>query len=128
MIQSTISRVQSQVINQFASPLATFTRLFAASSPIDFNTCYVGKSMSISKQFTQHEVQAFASLTGDLNPIHLSHTAATDANLPCVITPGIFSASLFPTIISQQFPGAIYLSQSLKFKKYIPVRIYNTLT
>jgi 3-hydroxybutyryl-CoA dehydratase len=31
-------------------------------------------------------------------------------------------AALFPAIIGSIFPGAVYLSQTLKFKKYALVR------
>jgi len=56
------------------------------------------------------------AVTGDINPIHLSAEAATQAGLPGSILPGMLSASLFAAIISRNFPGALYLSQTLKFR------------
>lgn len=35
--------------------------------------------------------------------------------------PGSLCAAMFPAIIGSQFPGVMYLSQSLKFRKAIQV-------
>jgi 3-hydroxybutyryl-CoA dehydratase len=64
--------------------------------------------------FTQHQVDAFVALTGDGNSIH------QDSNGDAVV-PGILLASLFPAIIGSKYPGAIYVSQDLKFKKKVLV-------
>ena len=65
--------------------------------------------------FTQHHVDTFCHLTNDTNPIHKpSSTAQT-------IVPGILSASLFPSLISKHYPGSIYVSQTLTFRRPIPV-------
>ena len=33
------------------------------------------------------------------------------------VLPGVLCAALFPALIGSTFPGAIYLSQTLKFRK-----------
>ena len=40
----------------------------------------------------------------------------TDTGLGGAIIPGSLCASLFPAIIGTAFPGALYLSQTLKFR------------
>ena len=37
------------------------------------------------------------------------------------IVPGMLCASLFPTIIARHFPGAVYLTQNLQFRRPAPV-------
>ena len=72
-------------------------------------------------RFTQEDVTMFCSLTGDVNAIHTSTRAAQLAGFPGPIVPGMLLASLFPSIISSYFPGAIYMGQTLKFRHYVLV-------
>ena len=76
-----------------------------------------GNELHCVKQFTQEDVQAFLKLTGDANSIHTDNAAAKAAGLQGPIVPGIMMASLFPAIIGTNFPGAIYLTQTLKFRQ-----------
>ena len=68
--------------------------------------------------FSKDDIDAFIHITGDINPIHVDSSAATGAGFPGTIVPGILTASLFPSVISKHFPGAIYMSQTLKFRNY----------
>lgn len=81
-----------------------------------------GAVLSASRRFSAEDVTAFTSLTGDSNPIHTSSAAAAAAGLPGTLLPGLLLASLFPAIIGSHFPGALYLTQTLKFKRHALVR------
>jgi hypothetical protein len=76
-----------------------------------------GNKFHCVKQFTAEDVEAFLKLTGDANAIHTDSAAAKAAGLQAPILPGIMMASLFPAIIGTHFPGALYLSQTLKFRQ-----------
>jgi 3-hydroxybutyryl-CoA dehydratase len=39
------------------------------------------------------------------------------------VLPGILCAAMFPALIGSHFPGAIYLSQTLKFRQPALVRL-----
>jgi 3-hydroxybutyryl-CoA dehydratase len=93
--------------------------------------------------FDSKDVDTFTASTGDSNPIHREPSAARaqgdhpslaldpgvacsdslgctfsdDAGLPGCVLPGMLCASLFPAIIGSSFPGALYLSQTLKFRQ-----------
>lgn len=71
-----------------------------------------------AKTFTIEDVASFMELTGDTNRIHTERAAAVAAGLQDLILPGLLCASLFPAAIARNFPGAIYLSQQLKFRSY----------
>ena len=43
------------------------------------------------------------------------------------VLPGMLMASLFPAIIGSHFPGALYLSQTLKFKAPALVRCFRAM-
>jgi 3-hydroxybutyryl-CoA dehydratase len=76
-----------------------------------------GNEFHCVRQFTAEDVEAFLKITGDANSIHTDSAAAIAAGLQAPILPGIMMASLFPAIIGTNFPGAIYVSQTLKFRQ-----------
>lgn len=73
----------------------------------------------ITFSFTQEDVDLFAKVTGDNNPIHIDEEFALTSRFGSRIMHGFLSGSIFSRIIGMYFPGngAIYLSQSMKFLK-----------
>ncbi len=70
-------------------------------------------------QFSQSDVQAFAEVSGDHNPIHLDEDVAASTIYKRPILHGMLGASVFSRIIGMKFPGegTVYLNQSLQFKR-----------
>lgn len=70
-------------------------------------------------QFSQDEVNRFAEVTGDKNPVHLDADYAAKTMFKRPIMHGMLSASLFSKVFGTLFPGegTIYLKQSLSFLK-----------
>jgi 3-hydroxybutyryl-CoA dehydratase len=87
-----------------------------------------GDRAELTKVVEDDDVAAFVDAVGDYNPVHSDpeYAAATPFKQP--IAPGIFTAGLISAVIGTQLPGpgAIYLSQSLKFVK--PVKFGDTIT
>src|SRR5437763_13792545 len=75
-----------------------------------------------SKTVTEADVVLFAGISGDINPVHLDNDYARDTMFKGRIAHGMLSASFISTVLGTKLPGpgAIYLSQTLKFKA--PVR------
>jgi 3-hydroxybutyryl-CoA dehydratase len=69
------------------------------------------------------DVIAFADLSGDRNPVHLSDHFARKTRFGERIVHGLYTASLISTVIGMYLPGpgAVYLSQTLNFRG--PVKI-----
>lgn len=63
------------------------------------------------------DIQAFADISGDKNPIHLNEAFAATSQFGEIISHGMLTASYISAIIGMRLPGpgCIYLSQSLKF-------------
>ncbi len=82
----------------------------------------VGMSRSISKTISDREIEMFADISEDRNPLHLNDAAANETIFRGRIAHGMLSASLFSAIIGERLPGhgTIYLSQNLRFTA--PVR------
>lgn len=83
------------------------------------------RTYSLQKDFSGADVDDFAAMIGDRNPIHVDDGAAQRAGLKGRCIPGIMIAALFPSIIGSQCPGAIYASQQVTFRH--PVMIGETL-
>ena len=87
----------------------------------------IGQSASISKTITDKDVEAFADIVGDHNPVHLDEEYAKNTIFGRKIVHGMFGASLISATIGTKLPGngTIYLNQSLSFKR--PVYINDTI-
>ena len=86
----------------------------------------VGDSHTITRQITAHDVETFADLVGDHNPIHLDKAYAATTRFGRRIAHGMISAGLISAAIANGWPGAIYLSQTLEFRA--PVYLDDTVT
>jgi 3-hydroxybutyryl-CoA dehydratase len=88
----------------------------------------VGQAGEFAKTITEADIILFAGVSGDTNPVHLDADYAEATMFKGRIAHGMLSASLISTVFGTIMPGpgAIYISQSLKFKA--PVRIGDTVT
>lgn len=68
---------------------------------------------------SQQQVNAFAELSGDKNPVHIDEAFAAETSFKKPIVHGIFSAAIFSRLLGTIFPGegSIYLGQTLQFKR-----------
>jgi 3-hydroxybutyryl-CoA dehydratase len=88
-----------------------------------FDDLAVGMSASHAKTISAEDIQLFADLSGDDNPVHLDEAFAAQTIFKERIAHGILTASLLSTVIGTKLPGpgCIYVSQSLNFRA--PVKI-----
>ena len=71
----------------------------------------------IERKITEKDIDNFAKLTGDNNPVHTNLNFAKKTIFKQKVAHGFLSASLISTLIATKLPGpgSIYLSQNLKF-------------
>ncbi len=88
----------------------------------------VGDTASYGKTVTEADIVLFSGISGDTNPVHLNQEFAAATLFKGRIAHGMLSAGFISTVLGTKLPGpgAIYLSQSLKFKA--PVRPGDTVT
>ncbi len=88
----------------------------------------VGMRASFAKTVTDADIVLFAGLSGDTNPVHLDQVYAEGTMFKGRIAHGMLSAGFISAVLGTKLPGpgAVYVSQSLKFKA--PVRIGDTVT
>ena len=87
-----------------------------------------GDRAELTRIVAGEDIAGFVSAVGDYNPVHSDPAYAATTMFKTPIAPGIFTAGLISAVIGTRLPGpgAIYLSQSLKFIK--PVFAGDTMT
>ena len=80
-------------------------------------TFKVGDTAEITRTIEQADVQAFADLTGDHNPIHVDESFAKTTRFGRRIAHGMLTASLISSVLASKLPGegSVYLGQTLHF-------------
>ncbi len=80
---------------------------------------YIGQSASLKKVFLTEEVEAFAEMSLDRNPIHVDLDYAEHSLFGARIVHGFLVGSLISAVFGTQLPGegAIYLHQEMNFRK-----------
>ena len=82
----------------------------------------MGMTRYIRKIITDKDIEQFAEISTDHNPVHLDDEYARDTIFEGRIAHGMLTAGLISAVIGEQLPGhgTIYMSQNLKF--LAPVR------
>jgi 3-hydroxybutyryl-CoA dehydratase len=88
-----------------------------------FDELSLGQSAERSHVVGAADIEAFAQVSGDSNPVHLDEDYAKTTSFGGRIAHGMLSAAYISAVLGTQLPGpgAIYLSQSMRFRR--PVRI-----
>lgn len=87
-----------------------------------------GDHAEISRTVDLTRIAEFVEAVGDYNPIHSDPTFAAATSFREPIAPGVFTAGMISAVIGTRLPGpgAIYLSQTLRFVR--PVMPGDTIT
>lgn len=93
-----------------------------------YDDLYIGQRASTERTLTHADIQAFATVSGDVNPAHLDAEYADATLFHGVIAHGMWGGALISAVLGTQLPGpgTIYLEQNLHFCK--PVHIGDALT
>lgn len=93
-----------------------------------FEDLSVGQSETFSKTVTEADINAFAEVSGDKNPVHLDEDYASKTMFKGRIAHGMLCAGFISTVFGMKMPGpgCIYVGQNLRFKA--PVRIGDEVT
>ncbi len=87
----------------------------------------VGQTAERMHTVTEKDIQAFADVSGDHNPVHLDAAFAETTQFKGRIAHGMLSGAYISATIAGDLPGpgSIYISQTLSFRR--PVRIDDTV-
>ncbi|NML10279.1 bifunctional enoyl-CoA hydratase/phosphate acetyltransferase [Sphingobium sp. AR-3-1] len=93
-----------------------------------FDEIAVGDTASVTRTLREEDIQLFALVSGDVNPAHLDADYAATDLFHRVIAHGMWGGGLISAVLGTELPGpgAIYLSQSLRFTR--PVGLGDAIT
>ena len=93
-----------------------------------FDEIQVGESASLVRTLTRDDIKIFAAMSGDVNPAHVDEEYAKSDVFHKIIAHGMWGGSLISTLLGTKLPGpgAIYLDQTLAFRR--PVTVGDTIT
>ncbi|WP_037372142.1 MaoC family dehydratase [Salipiger mucosus] len=77
----------------------------------------MGMTRYVQKRVTDRDIELFAEVSTDHNPVHLDDAYAQDTIFEGRIAHGMLTAGLISAVIGEQLPGhgTVYLGQTLKF-------------
>lgn len=88
-----------------------------------FEAIKVGDEAEILHTITLHDVDTFANLTGDSNPLHMDESYAKMTPFRRRVVHGMLTASFISTIIGTKLPGEGALWYEQRIRYLAPVRI-----
>ena len=88
----------------------------------------IGQTAVYSKAVEERDLQLFAAVSGDLNPVHLDAAYAATTAFGERIAHGMLTGAVISAALAMKLPGpgTIYRAQELRFR--LPVTIGDTLT
>lgn len=89
-------------------------------SNIPFDDLEIGQQLTTAAKTISHEdIQLFAILSGDINPVHLDAEYAATTAFKQPIAHGMITGALISAALATQLPGpgSVYRSQNIKFRK-----------
>jgi 3-hydroxybutyryl-CoA dehydratase len=88
----------------------------------------IGQTARYSKVIEERDIQLFAAVSGDVNPVHLDAEFAAGTPFGERIAHGMLTGAIISAALAMELPGpgTVYLSQSLKFR--LPVKLGDTVT
>ena len=103
-------------------------RIMTQLSNFTFDELAQGQTASYTKTVTEQDIQLFAVVSGDVNPVHLDSDYAATTPFKGRIAHGMLTGAIVSAAIALRLPGpgTIYLGQDLRFR--LPVRPGDTLT
>jgi 3-oxoacyl-[acyl-carrier protein] reductase len=92
-----------------------------------FEEIAIGETGELSRIILQSDVDRFAGLTGDDNPLHVNSEFARQTTFKEPVVHGMLAGSLVSTLIGTQLPGpgALWVKQEFRFLG--PVRVNDNL-
>jgi acyl dehydratase len=88
----------------------------------------VGQRAERTKLITDEDVEAYARITGDRNPLHFDDAFAAGTRFGRTVVQGGITAGMLNALVAMDLPGpgTVFMSQSIKY--LAPAHVGDTLT
>ena len=93
-----------------------------------FDEITIGQSAEYTRRVDERDIQLFAAVSGDVNPVHLDAGYAASTGFGERIAHGMLTGAFISAALALELPGpgTIYLGQTLSFRR--PVKIGDEIT
>jgi acyl dehydratase len=83
----------------------------------------VGSRATWTRTFTADDVEAFARLSGDRNPLHFDETFAARTRVGGLVVQGGLTTGLFNALVAMELPGpgSVFLHQEWDYPAPVPI-------
>jgi 3-hydroxybutyryl-CoA dehydratase len=90
-----------------------------ATRGLTFEEIELGMHASVENTVMDEDIRSFATVSGDYNPVHLDAEFAKGTPFGNRISHGMLTASYISAVFGMHLPGpgAIYVTQTLNFKR-----------
>ena len=92
-----------------------------------FDEIVVGQSACLSRTLTQNDIELFAALSGNANPVYVDKAFVHDDQFHKIIAHGMWGGALVSTVLGTELPGPgmVYRNQTLNFRN--PIALGDTV-
>ncbi len=93
-----------------------------------FDELQSGDTASLVRIAGRDDIDLFAAISGDVNPVHLDATFTATDTFGHIVPHGMWSAALVSAVLGTKLPGpgTVYLGQEVRFLK--PFALGDTIT
>lgn len=106
-------------------PEATHDDVVAAPPLVDFDRIQAGDEFHFSKTITAEDLDAFAKVSGDRNPLHMDEGFARRTHFQRRVVHGMLLANYVSALVGMQCPGPGALWSQQSFSWHAPVFIHD---
>ncbi len=86
----------------------------------------IGDLATFRKTITETDVNLFAGITGDMNPLHIDQVYAATTQFGKPLAHGVIGVGMLVGVMARELPGGVLLGEKVKFLQ--PVFVGDTLT
>jgi len=109
-------------------PLISNQHKSMSINPNTYDALEVGQSATITRFISAADVQTFADVTGDDNPIHINAEYAETTRFGKPIVHGIFLLGIISKALGRDFPGPGCIAVSIQARFLRPVPVDSEIT
>ena len=93
-----------------------------------YDALEVGQTFTVDRHITAEDVQKFADVTGDDNPLHIDEAFAAGTRFGKPIAHGVLLLGIISKVLGRDFPGPGSIAVSISSKFLRPVPVDSTIT
>jgi 3-hydroxybutyryl-CoA dehydratase len=97
------------------------------ASSLDLNDLKVGQEFSFNLHIEEADIDRFAVLSGDLNPLHMNKAFAESRGFKSRVVHGAYLLALVSRLLGMHLPGANCLLQTMQMKFAAPTYVGDSI-